>query len=177
MNKIKQIFMIGVEWVSRLSQNSKEMKPLILVFILVLLGAFATTCRSESLLQFELGSTVERGNAPAMGVTIVWPNAGPKDADFQCGIEIVGSSVYRNHNPNQAAGQCLIVDGYKRFDIGLGVVYLQNIDDYNGSHTNFSLMAGYRITDTWGVIFRHWSNLGTMHPNIGRDMLLVTYRF
>jgi hypothetical protein len=150
---------------------------ILVVFALLLLGTFATKCRAESVMQFELGSTVSRGVTPALGLTVVWLDAGPGDSDFQCGIELVGTSEHTQENPNQAAVQCLIVDGYKKFDLGIGVVALQNTDEFNGSHTNFSLMAGYRFTDHLGLIYRHWSNAGTIKPNTGRDMLLVTYRF
>lgn len=177
-DKVKKYWTSSVAWVSRLTRNPPSAQIAILIFILLLLGAFATQCRAESVLQFEGGSTVGRGYAPAVGVSVVWPDAGPLDADFQCGIQLVGTSTFRdNDQPNQAAVQCLVVDGYKRLDLGIGVVALQNTDDYNGSHVNFSLLAGYRFTDKFGVIYRHWSNAGTVKPNIGRDMLLLTYRF
>ena len=176
-DKVKQYWKASIEWVRRITSNPGKAQLGILVFILLLLGGFATQCRAEPVMQFEGGSTIVRGYTPAIGLTIIWPEAGPLDADFQCGIQLVGTSEYRSDNPNQAAVQCLVVDGYKKLDLGIGVVALQNTDDYNGSHANFSLMAGYRFTDKFGVIYRHWSNAGSVDPNLGRDMLLVTYRF
>lgn len=166
-----------LKWFRRITRHAGSVQLILLIVVLLLLGSFATTCRSESIIQVEGGSTLSRGYTPALGLTIVWPESGPGDADFQCGLMLVGTSEFKTNNPNQAAVQCLIVDGYKRFDLGLGIVALQNTDDYNSSHTNFSLLAGYRFTDRLGVIYRHWSNAGTTKPNIGRDMLLLTYRF
>lgn len=170
MNKLK-------EWWGRLFQNPSYVQVYLGIFILILLGSFATKCRAESVMQFEMGTTVSRGMTPALGLSVVWLDAAPGDADFQCGIELVGTSENRVSNPNQAAFQCLVVDGYHRFDIGIGVVVLQNIDEYNGSHANFSLLFGYRFTEDIGLYYRHWSNAGTIKPNTGRDMLLVIYRF
>lgn len=175
--KVKAKFATVGEWFGRLTSNPRKAQLAILVFVLILLGTFATQCRAESVVQFEGGSTVARGYTPVVGITVVWPEAGPKDADFQCGIMLVGTSNYKSDNPNQAAVQCLLVDGYKKLDLGIGVVALQNTDDYNGSHGNFSLMAGYRFTDKFGLIYRHWSNAGSVKPNLGRDMVLLTYRF
>ena len=175
--KIKGWTATGLEWLSRITDNPRKAQIAIFVFVLLLLGTFATQCRAEPIMQFEGGSTVVRGYTPAIGLTVIWPEAGPLDADFQCGIQLIGTSDYRSDNPNQAAVQCLVVDGYKKLDLGIGIVALQNTDDYNGSHANFSLMAGYRFTDKIGVIYRHWSNAGSVDPNLGRDMVLLTYRF
>lgn len=176
--KVKEYWKAGVQWLGRITDNPRKAQLAILVFVLLLLGTFATQCRAEPVLQFEGGSTIVRGYTPAVGLTLIWPEAGPLDADFQCGIQLVGTSTFRDeHQSNQAAVQCLIVDGYKKLDLGIGVVALQNTDDYNGSHANFSLMAGYRLTDKFGVLYRHWSNAGSVDPNLGRDMVLLTYRF
>lgn len=176
--KVKAGWTAAISWLSRITSNPRASQIGILVFVLVLLGAFATQCRAESVMQFEGGSTVVRGYTPVIGLTIIWPEAGPLDADFQCGIQLVGTSTFRDKDQsNQAAVQCLVVDGYKKLDLGIGVVALQNTDDYNGSHANFSLMAGYRFTDKFGIRYRHWSNAGSVDPNLGRDMVLLTYKF
>lgn len=171
MNKI-------TEWFGRLTRNPNKAQIAILVFVLLFLGSLATQCRAEPVAQFELGSTVARGVAPVVGLSVIWPDAGPKDADFECGVQLIGTSTFKNEDQsNQAAFQCLLVDGYKKLDLGLGVVYLQNTDGYNGSNTNFSLKFGYRFTDRISLSWRHWSNAGTSKPNYGRDMLVLGYRF
>lgn len=164
------------EWFGRLSMNPTKVKFAILAFVVIALSAFATKCRAadDVTLSVETGTTYIRGETPVFGLTVNWLNAGPKDADFQCGLMLVGSTA---GNRNQAGFQCLMVDGFGKFDIGLGLVALQNIDEYNGSHANFSLMLGYRFTDRFGLKVRHWSNAGTTDSNKGRDMLLVSYQF
>lgn len=168
----------AVTWVSGLSGNSNKTKALILVFVLIMIGAWATKCHGETTLNLDSGSTYLRGGAPVLGVTLGFPKAGPIDTDYECGVIIIGNSnLEGKHEGNQVATRCMMVDGFKKFDIGLGVAYLWVVDDYNGSHVNFNLMMGYNITPRMKVMVMHFSNLGTTQPNIGRDLLLGRYRF
>ncbi|HRC61588.1 MAG TPA: hypothetical protein PLX85_00005, partial [Dehalococcoidia bacterium] len=97
------------------------------------------------------------------------------DYNYECGLGLVGSSrdqtASHDSGPqrNQMFAECLIVDGFQRVDLGLGLAYLQNVDWYNGSNLNFSLLARWRITDRFWLTYRHWSNSGTVMPNRGRD--------
>lgn len=141
--------------------------------------AWATKCHAaDSTLRVESGATYVRGEAPVLAVTITLPKAGPIDTDYQFGIVLIGSSRYNGVDQgNQAALQFQLVDGFGKFEMGLGVAYLQVTDDYNGSHGNFSLQLAYRFTDRQAVIIRHFSNLGTVSPNTGRDLYLYSWRF
>lgn len=145
---------------------------------LILLGA-ATQCRgAEPVAQFELGHTVIRGPATAARLSVQWPDAGPKDAGFECGLTLIGEYEYKGSQPNQAIADCALVDGLRGFDFGIGPAYLQNIDTVNGSHFNFHLLA--RWTSPNGrhmVTWHHWSNAGTVKPNAGRDIVAYGYRF
>lgn len=152
---------------------------LVLIFIGFFLGTLATKARAdESYLEVRGGTTAVRGLTVVMGLDLVFPDAAPGDADYRCGVVLVGPSTdYGVKQRQQAAVQCQIVDGYGRFDMGLGIAALQHTDTYNGSTVNFSLSIGYRITDRVSVQFQHWSNAGTVKPNKGRDMLTIGWRF
>lgn len=160
-------------WFTRLFDNPSKAQIGIFIALSLLILAFATQCRSADL-SFELGSTVVRGPAPVIGFALTFPGAGPKDADYLCTVHLIGSA---GANSNQAAYQCMLVDGFKKFDVGFGLAYLHHTDEYNGSCLNFGLMLGLRMTDHLVARYRHISNAGMQAPNLGRDYVLVSYRF
>lgn len=177
MLKFKQYLTMAKVWLSKLTGNKPKVQIAIGIFVIFLFLAMATTCRSAeaaSYMQAELGSTIIRGETPSLMLTAVYPDLGPGDADLQCGVGLIGES---GDYGNNALMQCLIVDGLGKFDFGLGVAGLIKTDGYNGSNANFSLMFGYRLTNRFGLIYRHYSNAGAVHPNLGRDILLIQYRF
>lgn len=176
VNWIKTAF----SFIARLSGNNPKTKLAILLFVALAVLGWATTCRASDnqSISLESGSTYVRGEAAVLAATITWAHAGPKDADYECGIVLIGSSTFEGvAQRNQAAFDCMLVDGMWKVDFGLGVAYLQNIDDYNGSHTNFALKIQYHVNDRWVLIVRHFSNLGTVSPNLGRDFIVAGYKF
>lgn len=157
--------------------NSAKMQLLIGGFLLVLILAFATRCHAdEGYLQMSAGAAVLRGAAPALDLSLNWPDAGPRDAAIQVATTLVGASTFRGWNRNQMAVQALVVDGFRAFDVGVGLTWLQNEDAYNSSPINYSLMLAYRLPRIT-VLFRHWSNAGTRGGNLGRDLLFIGWRF
>lgn len=138
----------------------------------------ARSAEIDPTVRIEGGATVVRGATSAMNLAVTWPGAGPHDADFACGTGLVGSSTFKGgQQANQAVLFCQIVDGYGRLSAGVGPAFLQNQDAYNGSHFNFTLMLGWRLTEHWHITLRHFSNAGTKKPNKGRDMLYAAYEF
>lgn len=159
---------------SKLFRNPRAAVVAIAIFPLLILIAFATECRGAEL-SFEAGRAVIHGETPALALSLGFADRQSRtDFTYACGILLIGEN---GPNANQLAAQCQVIDGFRRLDLGLGAVYLQNTDQWNGSHLNFSLLARYRFTDRWSLAWRHFSNAGTKYPNIGRDMVLVGYRF
>jgi hypothetical protein len=149
-----------------------------LVIVLLLL-AFASRCHADSYAQFGAGSTVVRGESAIIDLALVYPDAGPRDAAIEVGATFIGTSEHEGAGQrNNFALRAAVVDGFKRFDVGLGVAYLQNTDIYNGSHVNFTLLLGYRFKRLpLTMRLQHFSNGGTQSPNKGRDMLFLAWRF
>ncbi len=160
------------------NQGNRKTQIGVTIVILLLLAAFASTARSaESYASFGVGPTIVRGSAPMLALDITFPQAGPRDADYRIGVMIGGASEFRkNEQPNQAAAFAEVVDGFKKCDVGVGVAYLQNVDEYNGSNANFTLSAACRF-GKWRATVRHFSNAGTKMPNRGRDMLYISRAF
>lgn len=163
--------------------NPKDRKSATLVMIVValLIAGFATRCRAadDPYIQFGAGSTIMRGETTALDLSVVYPDAAPGDADYAVGITFVGqSSLYGESQRPNFMWRAEIIDGFGRFDVGLGVVYIQNSDIYNSCGANFTLSLAYRLVKLpLTMVVRHFSNGGTCSPNKGRDMVFLAYRF
>lgn len=160
------------------NQGNRKTQLLVSLIILLMLAALATAARAgESYASFGVGTSIVRGQAEMLSLDLTFPQAGPKDADFRTGIVLIGASEFRkNPEPSQAAGYVELVDGFKKCDVGVGVAYLQNTDEYNGSNANFTLSLACRYKALRATL-RHFSNAGTKMPNRGRDMLYISYAF
>jgi hypothetical protein len=156
--KIPKLFLNGTVW------------PIV-VFVVILLLAFASRCRAEgSELWLEAGSSIARNEAPVLGFAINWPDAGPTDTDFNVGLHLIGASEGMR---NQSALSFMLVDGFGRFDIGFGVCLLHHEDSRNGSRANFALSIAYRFGGKTSVRERHCSNAGQTDVNKGLDLFVV----
>ena len=163
-----------------LFNNPKPVQWAIAVFVLILVASFAAKCRADELryVQVSGGSTVVRGPAPVLDLTLVVPAPVAKGASFEGGVTIIGSSTFRGvAADNDFALFGRLVDGFGRFDIGLGAAYLKNGAPYI-THLNFNLYMGYRFRALPVTLaYQHFSDAGTKMPNWGRDMVLLGWRF
>lgn len=162
------------------NSGNRKVQAGVALFLLLLFVAFATKCRAaDSYVQVLGGQAMVRGEAPAMDLSVVWPDAGPGDASLAVGVTFTGDSEWRaNKSRANAFLRTEIIDGFGHFDVGFGVAYLQHDDEYNSCRMNFSLSLGYRfqflpIT----ARYQHYSNGATCAGNSGRDILLVGWRF
>lgn len=146
--------------------------------VLLILFGFATKCHSaEPYIQFSAGSTIYRGPATVLDMAVINP-AFAGDTALEVGITLIGESALYGDQPGQIAWRAQLVDGFGRFDVGLGAAYLRNTDVYNCGGMNFALSLAYQfrflpITARLG----HLSNAGTCRPNKGRDFLTLGWRF
>lgn len=162
-----------LDWISRIFPHKPKVRYVLLAFVVLFVAALATTCRADGI-AVELGSAIVRGHTPSMGFVQSWRNRG--DHSYECGFGIVGSSAWRGREQrNQGVAECLIVDGFGRFDIGAGLAAQSSSDDYN-TRANFSLLLRWRITERLSLAYRHRSNADTSAPNVGRDLLIFGVR-
>lgn len=162
--------------------NRKVQLGVALLIGLFVLGLAVSKCAAASEASYSqvgLGSTFIRGETSVIDLAFVYPEAAPADANLEVGATFIGPSELKGADQrNNFAVRATVVEKLWRFDVGLGIAYLQNVDTYNGSHLNFNLLLGYnfrRLPITLRV--QHFSNGGTQSPNKGRDMLLVLWRF
>lgn len=60
--------------------------------------------------------------------------------------------------------------------IGLGLVGQSDTNAYVSSQVNFSLSLGLNLGERAVLQWRHFSNGGVQEPNLGQDILLVSWR-
>lgn len=163
-------------WASSLFPHAKAVRYVLIGFVVLAMLAWATQCRAADLTA-EVGAQYLRGPAAAMLVTVGYP--GPKDTSVEAGLLLVGAVDRddRASGDGVMGAQVLLVDGFGKLDLGLGLAYMNRVHQNLGSELNFSLMVRYRFTERWSVAIRHWSNAGTTDNNRGLDVVTVGYRF
>lgn len=167
-----------------LLRNPKGTVITVLLFLAVFIGMWflPASCAKAADFEFAAGSTYIRGTTPAVAATVHWPKVVARRADLYAGVMLIGDSTYRGeYQSNQAVFRVGMINYVGNFGMGIGAVLLQNEDIYNSGNLNYNLNITYKIKnwDHSELALRadHISNAGTSKPNLGRDMLFLTYRF
>lgn len=166
------------------SLNPKTTFAVLALVALLVLGAIIPQCHGAEAtdapyVQISAGKTYIRGPADVLDLTFTQPASVLRNAFWQESLTVIGPSTYHGNSvPNNFAVRGLFVDGFGRFDVGLGVSWMQNYLPYNGGNINFALQLSYRfvvlpITLTVG----HLSDAGSRLPNLGRDFVFLGWRF
>ena len=171
--------------IAKLFHNAPAARIVIFSFVLLMLAgliwnkAHASNAEDAPYAQMSVGSTIVRGAAPVLDLTFTEPAPQLNKAFWQESLTIIGSSTYNGINaPNNMVLRGLFVDGIGHVDAGLGVSWMLNPPPYNGSNVNFNLQLDYRFTFLpITLTYTHFSNAGMRLPNLGRDLILVGYRF
>lgn len=162
-----------IEAWSRLFLNPRKAKIGIAIFVACAVAAWSTTCRGAELWG-EVGMSIVDAEAPVVGFAIEWPKAGPIDLDYMVGLHLLGAAEGMR---NQSALTLGIVDGFGRFDIGLGLCFLHHTDELSGSRENFWLYVSWNFSDRSAKRVRHCSNAGQSPDNTGRNFATYAHRF
>ncbi len=160
--------------------NPAPIVVVIAAFLLALALALALSHRAwgeTPVIQLSTGRAVLRGPAPVLELAWDYPAGRGGDA-WRSGLTLVGHSAFRGVNyPNSYMLSEQYVTGFGRLDLGLGAAYLANPLPYNGAHVDFKLSIGYRFSFPVAIGYEHYSCGGSCAPNLGRDMLLIGWRF
>lgn len=167
-----------------LLRNPKGTIITVLLFLTIFLGMWflPASCAKAADFEFAAGSTYIRGTTPVVAANVIWPKIVAKRADLYVGVMLIGDSTYRGeYQSNQAVFRAGLINYVGNLGFGIGGVVIQNEDIYNSGKLNYNLNITYKIK-SWEhseLAFRadHISNAGTSKPNLGRDMLFITYRF
>lgn len=170
--------------IGKLFHNPPKVVIVITAFVLLFLAGLIWNKSHAAVLdapyvQMSGGTTVVRGPAPVLDLTFTQPSNALHGAFWSESLTIIGSSTYDNKPvPNNMAVRGLFLDGFGRFDVGMGLSWMLNPLPYNGSNVNFNLQVDYRfkflpITLT----YTHMSDAGMTAHNLGRDIVLIGWRF
>lgn len=163
--------------------NWKTVIGVLLVVALLVLGMLWPKAHAGVLdapyVQMSAGGTVVRGFTEVIDMTFTQPASVLRNAYWQESLTVIGQSTFRGQDvPNNFAARALFVDGFGRFDVGLGLSWMQNPGPYNGGNVNFNLQLAYRFERLPVTLtYTHMSDAGSKEPNLGRDIVLLGYRF
>lgn len=160
--------------------GNRKTQAIVTAVVLLIVAGLATRCRAgDAVAQFSIGAAQIRGETEVADLAILYPDSGPGDAGYAFGVTFMGASTHYGveQKPNFAV-RAELIEGFRRFDVSLGIAYMQNEDIYNSGHGEFTLALGYRFK-RWPVVLtiRHFSNGGTNMPNKGRDLALIGWQF
>jgi hypothetical protein len=164
-----------------------QLKPRVTLIVLAVIALFSLglllpKCHAAALdapyVQLSGGEAVVRGQAPVLDLTFTEPAPQLRKAYWQESLTIIGTSTFQGRPvPNNFMLRGLFVDGFGNFDVGLGVAWVDNYLPYNGQHVNFALQLAYRFALGPTLTYAHVSDAGTTANNLGRDMVLLGWRF
>lgn len=164
--------------------NWKVLVPVLLLVGLLLLGMIIPQCHAAEApldapyVQLSGGAAVVRGYTPVLDLTFTEPAPQLRHAYWQESLTVIGESTFSGKPvPNNFVVRGLFVDGFGHADIGLGLSWMQNPAPYNGSPVNFNLQLAYRFDCGATLTYTHLSNAGSRLPNLGRDIVLLGWRF
>ena len=169
----------------KLFQNSSSAVKAICVFLAIfVLGLALARCHAAEAVdapyvQFSGGATVVRGSTQVIDITFTEPAIQLQHAFWQESLMVIGASTFQGqYVPNSFVVRGGFCPGFGRFDICLGVGWIQNYLPYNGEHFNANLQLDYRFERLpVTVTYTHLSDAGSTPNNLGRDILLVGWRF
>ncbi len=93
------------------------------------------------------------------------------------GLSWVAASSFRGENRSQLGVSTQVAVSWWRFELATGPLLLQHSDAYNSGTINIASSLDLVLTRHWRLRVEHWSNADSGFPNIGRNRILVGYRF
>lgn len=163
----------------QLFRLNRTMVALVAIFVLLfLLFAARDAFAGDSEFSFQGGYAALRGETPAIGLNLRWPEAAPGGMDWEAGLLLSGTSAYKDRdNSNVATVYGMLVPNWGPFEMGLGLAYHSSGEVWNYTCAEtFALMLGMRVQRVT-LRWMHFSSGGTCKPNVGRDFPLVGLTF
>lgn len=160
-----------------LFNNPKKVVKFIALFLgIALLSIFFATRGDAAELEIGYGKALVRGETDVIDVAVISPNR-IGTIDLFAGALLIGSYKFDGvEYGNQAVVRAGFTARNHGFGTTIGVARIQHDDRLNTGVVNFNLGLSYQY-DHFIVEYLHLSNAGTSSPNLGRDMLIVGWRF
>lgn len=152
-------------------------KKTVAIAIFIFIGLFVLTgvrCAHAANLDLAVGASFDRAEyAPVLGFDAHFPQG--NNLNVVGGTMLWGSTKDASNNWDWHVG---IESCRWNLCAMIGAAYVQRIDAFNGTHTNYSLRLIYNLP--WNRVksmgIYHLSNAGTSPTNGGRDAAVVNFR-
>lgn len=161
-------------YVKQLVGNGNAATVGIFAFIVLLLLMFGKCSAAE--VDFSAGSSFgSQGTGPVLGLSV--DNTIQPGLKVTLGTDLWGSTTFKGQLvPNNWDWHAELEGCKGALCAGIGPAYVQRIDAVNGAHTNYYLGLRWNIAPRLALTLGHVSDAGTSSPNVGRQMLSLTYR-
>jgi hypothetical protein len=164
-------------YIRQLVGNGKAATIGIFIFIVILALLFYRHAAAAEVDILAGSSFGTQGAGPVLGLQFYQPIHPNKDLAFYAGTDLWGSTTYHGTTvPNNWDWHSGLESCYHRICASIGADYVQRVDAINGAHTNFNLGVRFKATPRLSIVLGHISDAGTSSPNIGRQLLGVSYR-
>lgn len=164
-------------WVRKLE---KAVKPIVIVGVFLALLMFGFCQEVKADVRLEVGPTFLSGEY-AKGQVLILSEQFDR---YSVGVGYISqqrvvdrSKTLYNLRENMYVFGTRHVRITSKFNLGLGVAYFNETNRALGSNFAFSLLVRYDFSDRLSVNIRHFSNAGSVRPNMGQDMLTFGYSF
>jgi hypothetical protein len=132
---------------------------------------------SQDIIELQAGARFEGSPSPTAGADFELPPFISHFVGMRLGASWCGTSENHRYSPDEFGAHAQLTASWWRFELAFGPILLAHEDYYNSSHLNLDLSADGALTQHWRVRVEHWSNAGSSPHNVGRNMVLLDYRF
>jgi hypothetical protein len=166
-----------IAYIRQLVGNGKWATVGIFAFIVILCLMFHRKAHSAEVDVLAGTSFGTQGYGPTLGLDVHQPITANPGLNVFAGTGLWGSTRFEGQTvPNNWDWHTGIETCKWRFCARIGADYVQRVDAINGAHTNYNLGVKFKLSDRWSIVMGHISDAGTSSPNVGRQMLSISYR-
>jgi hypothetical protein len=164
------------------TDNPVPAKRALALIIFGFIAFFAINYARAAEVEIMGGGAAIRASTSWMGMKVIAPDIAGEGGDVGCGFRIIGASIYHDTwAAPQVVVDCQVFARMEdRVKIGVGIARLQHADPFNclaPGGINFSLSAQGRVWEQLWIGWFHQSSAGSCEPNLGRDLIGVSWVF
>lgn len=156
----------------------KKVRPALVV--LAFLVAFMAMNRCEAEMRYEIGAgflSGEYSEGTALIVTETFDNNWSVGMGYISKQEVTDRAGTTYEPRENLWGSVQRSVNWKELEMGLGLAYFNGTNRALGSNFVASMSIHWNITDSFSVGFRHFSNAGSASPNMGQDIISLSWTF
>jgi hypothetical protein len=152
--------------------NTRRTLYVIGAFLIVFFGFRACEAEAETIVEGGVSIVSLETEGYALGITERFAGK------YDIGVNLIGEQTTHGEKiDNNFIVHADRVVTWQNLELNLGLAYWQNENRLSGCDTGFSMGGAVNLSESLAIRYRHFSNAGTCSPNVGQDMLLVSWKF